>query len=109
MKELNGKVTSISGEHTARVSVERRWRHPIYKKSVRRSKNYACHFDENKPTVGGTVTIINCRPISKTKHFKIVANHSVSVTKNKAAATKKSSNKTVATKEINKKKVESKL
>lgn len=73
MKELIGKITSLSGASTVRVSVERRWRHPLYKKSVKRSKNYACHFEGLNLIVGDNVTITPCRPISKTKHFKVVA------------------------------------
>lgn len=71
MKSLIGTITSLSAEKTVRVSVERRWRHPLYKKSVKRSKNYACHNDLADLHVGDQVRIVACRPMSKTKHFKI--------------------------------------
>ncbi|HOZ03739.1 MAG TPA: 30S ribosomal protein S17 [Candidatus Woesebacteria bacterium] len=72
MKALIGTITSLSAEQTARVSVERRWRHPLYKKSVKRSKNYACHNLIDNLKVGDSVRIVACRPISKTKHFKVM-------------------------------------
>jgi small subunit ribosomal protein S17 len=72
MKALIGTITSLSAEKTARVSVERRWRHPLYKKSVKRSKNYACQNLIGDLKIGDSVKIAPCRPISKTKHFKIM-------------------------------------
>lgn len=73
MKQLIGKVSSLPGTQTARVSVSRQWSHPLYKKSVKRTKNYACHLENLEVEVGDTVAILPCRPISKTKHFRIVA------------------------------------
>ncbi|MCA9373198.1 30S ribosomal protein S17 [Candidatus Woesebacteria bacterium] len=73
MKQLIGKVSSLPGTQTARVSVSRQWSHPLYKKSVKRTKNYACHLENLEVEVGDTVAILPCRPISKTKHFRVVA------------------------------------
>lgn len=73
MKQLIGKVSSLPGMQTAQVSVSRQWSHPLYKKSVKRTKNYACHLENLEVEVGDTVAILPCRPISKTKHFRVVA------------------------------------
>jgi small subunit ribosomal protein S17 len=69
---LQGLVVSKSGEKTVIVSVERRVAHPIYKKIIRRSKKYAAHDESNLRKVGDAVTIRECRPISKRKHFEVV-------------------------------------
>lgn len=71
MKTLQGTITSLKTANTARVKVERSWQHPLYKKYVKRSKNYACHYENMELHEGDTVTIEECRPISKTKSFKI--------------------------------------
>jgi len=72
MKQLLGVVTSLSGKQTVRVSVERRWAHPLYRKLVTRSKNYACHNQEIDLVVGDKVKIESCKPYSKMKRFKVV-------------------------------------
>lgn len=72
MKHLSGVVTALSGQQTAIVSVSKQWRHPLYLKSVKRTKRYACHYDKHELVLGDTVLIQSCRPLSKTKRFKIV-------------------------------------
>lgn len=72
MKQLHGIVRSLSGNQTATVSVSRQWRHPLYLKSVKRTKNYACHYADMTLAVGDQVVIQPSRPISKTKNFVIV-------------------------------------
>lgn len=59
---------------TAIVTVERMWTHPLYQKSVKRSKSYACDYDPATLTlaVGDEVEIVESRPISKSKRFKLV-------------------------------------
>jgi len=54
------------------VKVERRFTHPIYKKTVRSSKKYSAHDEQNKFKVGDAVNIIESRPISKTKKWAVV-------------------------------------
>lgn len=73
MKQLTGKISSLPGLQTARVSVSRQWTHPLYKKSVKRTKNYACHYDKLVLAIGDEVIIQPCRPISKTKRFIVVS------------------------------------
>lgn len=70
---LQGTVVSDKGDKTVIVSVERRVMHPLYKKFIRRSKRYAAHDPENRYKVGDVVRIIECRPISRTKRFEVMA------------------------------------
>lgn len=62
----------MKAANTARVKVERSWQHPLYKKYVKRSKNYACHYENMELELGDEVVIAETRPISKTKKHKIV-------------------------------------
>lgn len=72
MKTLNGIVTSTAREKTVTVEVLRRWKHPLYKKYVKRSKKYASHVEGINLEIGDKVIIQECRPISKTKFFKVL-------------------------------------
>lgn len=74
MKKLQGKIISLKREKTATVEVARMWRHPLYGKSVKRSKNYSCHFDDAKLKLaeGDLVEIQEGRPVSKTKRYTVV-------------------------------------
>lgn len=72
MKTFTGTITSLKAVNTARVKVERSWQHPLYKKYVKRSKNYACHYENLELQEGDRVMIAECRPISKTKNFKVI-------------------------------------
>ena len=69
---LTGTVTSDKNEQTITVSVERRFKHPLLQKTVRKSKKYRAHDAENKFKVGDTVRIIECAPISKTKRWTVL-------------------------------------
>ncbi len=69
---LQGVVVSTKRDKTVTVKVERRFKHPIYKKIVRVSKKYAAHDPENSCQDGDTVNIIESRPISKTKSWVVV-------------------------------------
>lgn len=69
---LKGVVVSSSPDKTVIVRVERRFKHPIYKKIVRVSKKYAAHDVNNKFVVGDVVSIIESRPISKTKTWLVL-------------------------------------
>jgi small subunit ribosomal protein S17 len=69
---LQGTVVSDKGDKTVIVSVERRIMHPLYKKYIRRTKRYAAHDPENRHKVGDVVRIIECRPLSRTKHFEVL-------------------------------------
>jgi small subunit ribosomal protein S17 len=72
MKLMQGTVQSAKTPQTAIVSVVNRWQHPLYKKFVKNTKNYACHVVDLKVVEGDTVIIQECRPISKTKKFKVI-------------------------------------
>jgi small subunit ribosomal protein S17 len=69
---LDGVVVSNKNEKTVTVLVERKYLHPKYKKTVRRSKKYSAHDEMNICKLGERVTIEECRPISKTKKWKVV-------------------------------------
>ena len=70
---LQGVVVSNSGDKTIVVRVERRVRHPLYKKIIRRSKKYHAHDPENVHSVGDIVQIQECRPVSKLKSWEVLA------------------------------------
>jgi small subunit ribosomal protein S17 len=67
---LNGVVTSDANEQTITVSVERRFTHPVLKKTIRRSKKYRAHDEKNAFKVGDKVRSIECAPRSKTKRWE---------------------------------------
>ena len=69
---LQGTVVSDKNDKTVVVKVERRFTHPLFKKTVRRSKNYKAHDEANTHKVGDIVSIEECRPISKDKRWTIV-------------------------------------
>ncbi len=71
-KTLNGVVVSDKMEKTIVVSVNRFVKHSKYGKYRKISKKYKAHDEENKFKVGDSVTIEECKPISKDKSFKIV-------------------------------------
>lgn len=70
---LQGTVVSNAMDKTVVVQVERRIMHPVYKKFIRRSKKYSAHDETNACKVGQSVRIRECRPLSKTKRFEVVA------------------------------------
>jgi len=66
-----GRVMSNKMEQTATVLVERKVKHPVYGKYVRRSKKYAVHDADNAMNIGDIVQIKECRPLSKTKSWTL--------------------------------------
>ena len=68
-RELVGKVVSDKCDKTITVLVETYKKDPLYGKRVKSSKKYAAHDETNKAKVGDTVRIVECKPISKSKHF----------------------------------------
>jgi small subunit ribosomal protein S17 len=72
VRTLAGRVVSDKMEKSAVVLVERRVRHPLYGKYIRRSTKLHIHDENNECKVGDTVTIQECRPISRTKSWKLV-------------------------------------
>ena len=71
-KTLSGVVVSSVMKDSCIVAVTRYVKHPKYKKYIKRVKRYAAHDADNTTSVGDKVTIVECRPLSKTKHFKVV-------------------------------------
>ena len=71
-RTLQGVVTSDKNEQTITVLVERRFKHPLLQKTVRKSKKYRAHDEHNTFKVGQTVRIEECAPISKTKRWTVV-------------------------------------
>ncbi|ODC04647.1 30S ribosomal protein S17 [Terasakiispira papahanaumokuakeensis] len=72
VRTVTGKVVSDKMDKSITVMVERRVAHPIYGKYVRRSTKLHAHDEANNARMGDTVTIQECRPMSKTKAWKLV-------------------------------------
>ena len=70
-KQKTGKVVSDSMEKSIVVEVVRTTQHPLYKKYVRVRKKFMAHDEEGKAQVGDFVRIEECRPISKSKSWKV--------------------------------------
>jgi len=70
-REIKGTVVKRAGEKTITIIVERKMTHPRYHKIVKRFKKYLVHDESNEVNVGDTVIAIECRPISKTKTFRL--------------------------------------
>ncbi|MQT13749.1 30S ribosomal protein S17 [Segnochrobactrum spirostomi] len=69
---LQGVVVSDKNDKTVVVKVERRFTHPLLKKTVRRSKKYQAHDEANTYKIGDTVLIEEGRPMSKLKRWVVV-------------------------------------
>ncbi len=69
---LQGTVTSDANDQTVTVLVERRFTHPVLKKTIRKSKKYRAHDANNTFKVGDTVHIQECAPKSKTKRWEVL-------------------------------------
>ena len=69
---LQGKVVSDKNDKTVVVKVERRFNHPLFKKVVRRPKNYKAHDENNTKKVGDLVSIQESKPISKDKSWVVL-------------------------------------
>lgn len=69
---LQGVVTSDKNHKTVTVLVERRIKHRLYKKTIRMSKKYAAHDENNQAKIGDIVNIVESRPYSKTKKWQVI-------------------------------------
>ncbi len=69
---LEGNVVSAKNDKTITVLVERRFMHPVYKKYVKSTGKYTAHDEANSCKEGDRVSIIECRPISKSKRWSLV-------------------------------------
>lgn len=75
---LQGVVVSDKSDKTVVVLVERQFRHPLYKKILRRSKKYSAHDPENRYRNGDRIKIVESRPYSKTKRWHVLNQSSAS-------------------------------
>ncbi len=71
-KTLTGKVVSNKMNKTIVVQVERKIKHPLYGKYIKRSTKISAHDENNAHKIGDVVTIAECRPLSKTKSWAVV-------------------------------------
>ena len=69
---LQGEVVSDKSDKTVVVKVERTYKHPLYKKYIKKDKKYSVHDENNKFKIGDFVQIRECAPKSKTKTFEVV-------------------------------------
>ncbi|MFT4792078.1 MAG: small subunit ribosomal protein S17 [Paracoccaceae bacterium] len=69
---LTGTVVGDQNTQTVTVSVERRFTHPVMKKTIRKSKRYRAHDANEQFKIGDAVRIRECQPISKTKRWEVV-------------------------------------
>ena len=72
-KTRRGVVVSRSGDKSVIVRAERRLPHPIYGKVVREFRKYHVHDERNEAKVGDRVEIVECRPLSRTKRWRLGA------------------------------------
>jgi len=70
-RTLTGRVVSDKMDKTVTVLVERRVKHPLYGKFITRSRKYHAHDEKNEFKPGDTVMIEECRPLSKTKAWRV--------------------------------------
>jgi small subunit ribosomal protein S17 len=71
-KILKGIVVSDKPNKTITVAVERKYQHPVLKKVIKSKKKYSVHEENNKYKNGDKVSIIECRPYSKSKKFEVM-------------------------------------
>ena len=71
-KTRTGLVTSNKMDKTITVAIERKVKHPIYGKFVKKTTKFHAHDEKNECTIGDTVKIMETRPLSKTKRWRLV-------------------------------------
>ena len=71
-KERTGVVTSNKMDKSITVAIKRKEKHPIYGKFVSKTKKYHAHDENNECNIGDTVKIMETRPLSKTKRWRLV-------------------------------------
>ena len=70
-RTVSGTVVSNKMDKTITVLIERRVQHPVYGKVIRRSSKIHAHDEDNACSIGDTVTVSECRPLSKTKTWML--------------------------------------
>ena len=71
LKLQSGIVVSNNMDKSIVVKIDRKIKHPIYKKTIKRSKKYIVHDEQNECKIGDLVQIAECRPLSKRKRFRL--------------------------------------
>ena len=71
LKLQSGIVVSNKMDKSIVVKIDRKIKHPIYKKTIKRSKKYIVHDEQNECKIGDLVQIAECRPLSKRKRFRL--------------------------------------
>ncbi len=71
LKLQSGIVVSNKMDKSIVVKIERKVKHPLYKKTIKRSKKYIAHDEQNECQVGDLVQIAECRPLSRRKHYRL--------------------------------------
>jgi small subunit ribosomal protein S17 len=71
-KTVVGRVVSNKMDKTVSVSVERRYRHPLYGKILKRTSKFMAHDEKNECKIGDTVRIMETRPLSRLKRWRLV-------------------------------------
>ncbi len=71
-KTREGRVVSKSGDKTIVILIERRVRHPLYGKEIRVSKKVHVHDEDNRASIGDVVRVMETRPLSKLKRWRLV-------------------------------------
>lgn len=72
-RTLSGRVVSNKMDKTIVVMIERKVKHPLYGKIIKRSTKVHAHDENNECNIGDTVTVVESRPLSKTKSFSLVS------------------------------------
>ncbi|MCY4285107.1 MAG: 30S ribosomal protein S17 [Thiotrichales bacterium] len=72
IRPLTGRVIGDKMEKTVTVLIERRVKHPLYKKYVRRSTKIHAHDEAGECSVGDSVSVVQCRPLSRTKTWRVL-------------------------------------
>ncbi len=72
MRTITGRVVSDKMDKTITVAIERRLMHPLYGKTVRRTTKVSAHDENNECRTGDMVVLTQCRPLSKSKRWKLV-------------------------------------
>jgi small subunit ribosomal protein S17 len=71
-KTRTGVVSSNKMDKTITVKVERKIKHPLYGKFLKKTTSFHAHDEKNECSIGDTVKIMECRPLSKTKRWRLV-------------------------------------
>lgn len=71
-RTLQGRVVSNKATQTITVLIERKVKHPLYKKFISRSTKVHAHDENDECGIGDTVVVEQCRPLSKTKRWRLV-------------------------------------